>query len=291
MSVWFITGASRGFGAEIARSALAAGHQIAAAAREPQTVARLFPEGGGRLLPVPLDVTSQAQAVAAVEAAANRFGRIDVVVNNAGRGLLAAVEEASDAAVRAVYETNVFGTLNVLRAVLPVLRAQRSGRIVNISSIGGFVGSPGWGIYNSTKFALEGISEALAREVAPLGITVTIVEPGYFRTDFLDPSSLHTEAAVIEDYAKTAGVTRSRAAKVNHAQPGDPARAAAAIEQIVSAGRPPLRIQLGRDSFSAIADKLAFVAGEQRTWRDLSISTDRNDVTWARAGSGGEAEA
>ena len=238
-----------------------------------------------------LDVTSQAQAVAAVEAAANRFGRIDVVVNNAGRGLLTAVEEASDAAVRAVYETNVFGTLNVLRAVLPVLRAQRSGRIVNISSIGGFVGSPGWGIYNSTKFALEGISEALAREVAPLGVTVTIVEPGYFRTDFLDPSSLLTETAVIEDYAETAGATRSRAAKVSHAQPGDPARAAAAIEQIVSADRPPLRIQFGRDSFSVIADKLAFVAREQRTWHDLSVSTDHDDVTRARAGSGGEAEA
>lgn len=279
MAVWFITGASRGFGAELTRSALAAGHQVAATARQPQTVARLFPDNGERLLPVQLDVTSQAQAAAAVDAVASRFGRIDVVVNNAGRGLLAAVEEASDAAVRTIYETNVFGTLNVLRAVLPVLRAQRSGRIVNISSIGGFVGSPGWGIYNSTKFALEGISEALAREVAPLGVTVTIVEPGYFRTDFLDASSLHTEAAVIEDYAETAGATRTRAANVNHAQPGDPARAAAVIEQIASADRTPLRIQLGRDSFTAIADKIAFVAGEQRTWHDLSVSTDHDDVT------------
>jgi NAD(P)-dependent dehydrogenase (short-subunit alcohol dehydrogenase family) len=231
MSVWFITGASRGFGAEITRSALAAGHQVAA------------------------------------------------------------VEEASDAAVRAVYETNVFGTLNVLRAVLPVMRAQRSGRIVNISSIGGFVGSPGWGIYNSTKFALEGISEALAREVAPLGVTVTIVEPGYFRTDFLDASSLHTEASVIEDYAETAGATRARAAQVNHAQPGDPAKAAAAIERIASADRPPLRIQLGRDSLTAIADKLTFVTGEQQAWHDLSVSTDHDDVASAPAGSGGEAEA
>ena len=291
MSVWFITGASRGFGAEITRSALAVGHQVAAAARQPQTVARLFPDAGERLAAIPLDVTSQAQAVAAVEAAASRFGRIDVMVNNAGRGLLAAVEEASDAAVRAVYETNVFGALNVLRAVLPVMRAQRSGRIVNISSVGGFVSSPGWGIYNSARFALEGISEALAREVAPLGITVTIVEPGYFRTDFLDASSLHTETSVIEDYAETAGATRVRAAQVNHAQPGDPAKAAAAIEQIASADRPPLRIQLGRDSLTAIADKLTFVAGEQRTWHDLSVSTDHDDVASARAGGGGEAEA
>lgn len=279
MSVWFITGASRGLGAELTRSALGAGHQVAATARQPEALNRLFPDAGERLLPVRLDVTSQAQAAAAVEATAGRFGRLDVVVNNAGRGLLAAVEEASGAAVRAVYETNVFGTLNVLRAALPVLRAQRSGRIVNISSIGGFVGSPGWGVYNSTKFALEGISEALAREVAPLGITVTIVEPGYFRTDFLDDSSLHTESAVIEDYAETAGVTRTRAAQVNHAQPGDPARAAAVIEHIASADRPPLRVQLGRDAFTAIADKLAFVAGEQRTWHDLSVSTDHDDVT------------
>ena len=189
------------------------------------------------------------------------------------------MEEASDATARAVYETNVFGALNVIRAALPRLRAQRSGRIINISSIGGFVGSPGWGIYNSTKFAVEGFSEALAKELAPLGISVIIVEPGYFRTDFLDESSLHTEATIIDDYAQTAGAMRTTAAGVNHAQPGDPAKAAAAIVHIAGVADPPLRIQLGSDSYTAIANNLAFVAGEQKMWHDVSVSTDHDEIT------------
>lgn len=278
MSVWFITGASRGFGAEIVEKALAAGHSVVATARDPQAIAARFPDGGDRLLGVALDVLDESAAAAAVESAVQQFGRIDIVVNNAGRGLLAAVEEATDAASRAVFDTNVFGTLNVLRAVLPRLRAQRSGRIINLSSIGGFIGSTGWGVYCATKFAVEGFSEALAKEVEPLGISVTIVEPGYFRTDFLDASSLSTEAGVIDDYAQTAGATRQHATDVNHAQPGDPVKAAAAIVNIATAERPPLRIQLGRDSFTAVAAKLEFVAAEQQTWRDLSVSTDHDDV-------------
>ncbi|WNI14225.1 SDR family NAD(P)-dependent oxidoreductase [Actinacidiphila sp. ITFR-21] len=202
-------------------------------------------------------------------------------MNNAGRGLLGAVEEATDAAARAVYDTDVFGTLNVLRAVLPTLRAQRSGRIVNISSIGGFVGSPRWGVYNSTKFATEGFSEARAREVAPLGIAVTLVEPGYFRTDFLDAPSLHTEATTIEDYAGTAGAMRRTATDVNHAQPGGPMKAAGAIVRIASSGQPPPPVQLGRDSFDASAHKIEHVAAEQRTWEDLSVSTDHDDAAAA----------
>src|ERR1700754_4583261 len=170
MCVWFITGASRGFGAEIVEKVLAAGHSVVATARHPSTVEARFPDAGDQLLPVALDVLDEAQAAAAVETAVERFGRIDVVVNNAGRGLLSAVEEASDAAARAVFDTNVFGILNVQRAVLPTLRAQRSGRIVNLSSIGGFGGAAGWGIYCATKFAVEGFSEALSGEVGPLGI-------------------------------------------------------------------------------------------------------------------------
>jgi NAD(P)-dependent dehydrogenase (short-subunit alcohol dehydrogenase family) len=278
MSVWFVTGASRGFGAEIVENVLAAGHTVVATARDPQAIVDRFTDAGDQLLPVALDVLDEAQAAAAVDAAVQRFGGIDVVVNNAGRGLLSAVEEASDAAARAVFDTNVFGILNVLRAVLPTLRAQRSGRIINLSSIGGFIGSAGWGIYCATKFAVEGFSEALAREVGPLGIDVIIVEPGYFRTDFLDASSLSTEGTVIDDYADIAGATRRHATDVNHAQPGDPVKAAAAIIEIGSAERPPLRIQLGRDSFTAVADKLRFVADEQQAWRDLSVSTDHDDV-------------
>jgi NAD(P)-dependent dehydrogenase (short-subunit alcohol dehydrogenase family) len=278
MSVWFVTGAARGFGAEIVDKALDAGHSVVATARDPQALAHRFPGAGDELLAVALDVLDQSATGAAVDAAVERFGRIDVVVNNAGRGLLSAVEEASDAAARAVFDTNVFGILNVLRAVLPTLRAQGSGRIINLSSVGGFVGSAGWGIYCATKFAVEGFSEALAREVAPLGIAVTIVEPGYFRTDFLDSSSLHTEATVIDDYAETAGATRQRAADVNHAQPGDPVKAAAAIVDIASAEHPPLRIQLGRDSFTAVRQKLEFVAAEQQSWQQLAVSTDHDDV-------------
>lgn len=278
MSVWFVTGASRGFGAEIVDQALAAGHHVVATARDPRTITTRFPDAGDRLLAVALDVTDEAAAVAAVDAAVQRFGRIDVVVNNAGRGVLGAVEEISDAAARVVYDTNVFGILNVLRAVLPTLRAQRSGWIVNLSSIGGFIASSGWGVYCSTKFAVEGISEALAAEVAPLGIAVTIVEPGYFRTDFLDASSLHTEGAVIDDYAATLGVVREHARDVNHAQPGDPVKAVAAMLRLAEAERPPLRVQLGSDSFGAVAHKLATVAEEQADWRELAMSTDFDAV-------------
>ena len=278
MSVWLITGASRGFGAAITDAAIAAGHQVVATARHARAITDRSPDAGDRLVAVPVDVTNEAQIADAVDTALTRFGRIDVVVNNAGRGLLGAVEEASDTAARAVYDTNVFGALNVVRAVLPAMRAQRSGHIINISSIGGFVGTPGWGVYASTKFAVEGFSEALEKELAPLGVAVTIVEPGYFRTDFLDASSLHTEANIIDDYADTAGAMRATATDVNHAQPGDPSRAAAAILEIASSAQPPLRIQLGRDSFSAVADKLALVAAEQRTWQEVSISTDYDDV-------------
>ncbi|WP_445166800.1 oxidoreductase [Mycolicibacterium sp. Dal123E01] len=274
MSVWFVTGASRGFGAEIVKQALAAGHQVVGTARDPGSVTAQFPDAGEQLLAVALDVTDEAAAAAAVAATVERFGRIDVVVNNAGRGLLSAVEEASDAAVRGVYDANVFGVLNVVRAVLPTLRAQRSGHVINLSSVGGFASSAGWGIYCSTKFALEGISEALAAEVGPLGISVTIVEPGYFRTDFLDASSLHTEFNEIDDYAETAGAVRAHAASANHNQPGDPVKAVTAILQLGASAKPPLRIQLGSDSFGVVSGKLATVAAEQEAWRELSVSTD-----------------
>ena len=281
MSVWFITGASRGFGAEIVEKLLADGHQVVATARNPRAITERFPDAGDALVAVAVDVTNEEQIAAAVEAGLSRFGRIDVVVNNAGRGLLGAVEEASDAAARAVYDANVFGSLNVIRAVLPTLRSQRSGHIINLSSIGGFRSSAGWGIYSSTKFAVEGFSEALHQEVAPLGIHVTIVEPGYFRTDFLDASSLETEANIIDDYAETSGATRAHATDVNHAQPGDPVKAAAAIVELASAPEPPLRIQLGRDAFEGVAQKLEFVAQEQRAWREVAVSTDHDDVTQA----------
>ncbi|ORJ60732.1 oxidoreductase [Mycobacterium simiae] len=272
--VWFLTGASRGFGLEIARKILAQGDRVVATARRAAQILDHLPDAGDALLAVDLDVTDADQAAGAVRSAVDTFGRIDVLVNNAGRGLLGAVEEASDAAARAVYEVNVFGTLNVQRAVLPVMRAARCGHIINISSVGGLVGGPGWGIYCSTKFALEGFSEALAQEVRPLGIWVTIVEPGYFRTDFLDASSLDTEANVIADYDATVGAVRARASDINHAQPGDPVKAAAAIVDIASAAEPPVHLLLGTDCVAAAEAKIADLQADIDAWRTLSTSTD-----------------
>lgn len=276
MSVWFITGSSRGFGLEITRAALAAGHQVVATARKAETVREQFPDAGDALLVVPLDVTDPQSIRTAVDAAIERYGRIDTLVNNAGTGLLAAVEESDDAAVRAVFETNVFGPLAVQRAVLPVLRRQRSGHVINISSIVGFGTAPGWGIYASTKFAVEGFTETLHTELAPLGIHVTLVEPGFFRTDFLDPASLHTGPDTIDDYAPTAGAMRAAAASLNHAQPGDPVKAARAIVDMAATPEPPLRLPLGTDTLQAFDAKLDAFRTEMDAWRHVALSTDHD---------------
>ena len=281
MSVWFITGASRGFGLEIAREALSRGHKVVATARRSDGIGDLLPEAGDRLLALDLDVTDEVQANRVVDAAVERFGRIDVVVNNAGRGLLGAVEEASDQAVRAAFDVNVFGALNIQRAVLPHLRQQRSGHIVNISSVAGVVGIPGWGLYNATKFAMEGFSEAMSQELAPLGVKVTLIEPGYFRTDFLDASSLSTETTIIDDYAATAGATRTHAEGVNHAQPGDPVKGAKAIVDVTENAEPPLRLVLGSDAYGFTQAKLDTQITELHTWRKVSESTDHDDQAHA----------
>lgn len=267
---------SRGFGLEITRAALAAGHQVVATARKAETVREQFPDAGDALLTVPLDVTDPQSIQAAVDAAVERFGRIDVLVNNAGTGLLAAVEESDDAAVRAVFETNVFGPLAVQRAVLPVLRRQHSGHVINISSIVGFATAPGWGIYASTKFAVEGFTETLHTELAPLGIYVTLVEPGFFRTDFLDPASLHTGPDTIDDYAPTVGAMRAAAASLNHAQPGDPVKAARAIVEMAAAPEPPLRLPLGADTLQAFDAKLDTFRKEMDAWRHVALATDHD---------------
>jgi NAD(P)-dependent dehydrogenase (short-subunit alcohol dehydrogenase family) len=271
--VWFITGASRGIGALIAEAALADGNAVVAAARNVSSIVARLGESAG-LLPVALDVTDEVQAKAAVQAAMEKFGRIDVLINNAGFGLLGAVEESSDRDIRRMYDTNVFGLLNVTRAVLPVMRARRSGHVINISSIGGYRGAAGFGVYSSTKFAVEGITEALRDELKPLGIHATVVEPGYFRTDFLDASSLAVAADVIADYDDTSGAVRRKAAQMNHNQPGDPGKLADAMVVLVDAPNPPLRLPLGTDTLAAIAAKNAYVAQEMQTWGELSASTD-----------------
>lgn len=273
MKTWFITGASRGFGLRIARLALAQGDNVVATARRADTVVEALGEHP-RLLALALDVTDEAQAEAAAAAAIDRFGAIDVLLNNAGFGLLGAVEEASAADVERLYRTNVFGLLHVTRAVLPFMRARRSGRILNISSIGGYRGAAGFGVYSSTKFAVEGLSEALHAELAPLGIHVTVVEPGYFRTDFLDATSLSVSLAQIEDYGATAGAVRGRAVDLNHAQPGDPDRLAEVLVAFADAPNPPVRLPLGSDTVAAIEAKHAADAAILAAWRHVSVSTD-----------------
>jgi len=273
MRVWFITGASRGFGALIAEAALAAGDAVVATARTPSTVTERL-GSHERLLATRLDITNEAEAHQAAGEAVKKFGRIDILVNNAGYGLLGAVEEASDAEARKLFGTNVFGLLNVTRAVLPHMRRQRSGHIINLSSVGGYTGYPGWGVYGATKFAVEGISEALAGEVAPLGIKVTVVEPGFFRTDFLDETSLSRTALEIDDYSDSVGKTRAHAADANHGQRGDPRKLAQAFIRLVNAKNPPLRLPLGSDTVERIEAKNAFVAKELAEWRSVATSTD-----------------
>ncbi len=280
MSVWFITGASRGFGAEIAKLALAKGDSVVATARDPKSVTASLGTHPN-LLAVALDVTDEAQAHAAAGEAIRRFGKIDILLNNAGFGLLGAVEEASAAEVEALYRTNVFGLLNVIRAVLPHMRRARSGHILNISSIGGYRSAAGFGVYCSTKFAVEGLTEALADELAPLGIKATIIEPGYFRTDFLDARSLGVSPASIGDYAQTAGAVREHAASLSHRQPGDPAKLAAAIVALGGNPNAPLRMPYGSDTVAAIEAKNEFVAKELAAWRNIAVSTDFSETSSA----------
>ncbi|QPB21074.1 oxidoreductase [Rhizobium sp. 007] len=274
MKVWFITGASRGFGALMTKEALAAGDAVVATARNPKSVTDKFGDHPN-LVAVALDVTNEGQAKEAAATAVERFGRIDVLANNAGYGLLGAVEEATAEEVERLYATNVFGLLKVTRAVLPYMRRQRSGHILNFSSIGGYFGYPGWGVYGSTKFAVEGLSESLAAELEPFGIKVTIVEPGFFRTDFLADNSLAVSPASIPDYIGTpAGNMRDFAADANHAQPGDPARLAAGIITLANAASPPLRMPFGSDTVAKIEEQNASVAKELAEWRELAVSTD-----------------
>ena len=273
MKAWFITGAGRGLGAQIAQAALVAGHQVVATGRNAAAVrAALGPQE--RLLVLALDVTNESQARAAARRALKEFGRIDVLVNNAGYGLLGGVEEATGDEVEAVFRTNVFGTLNVIRAVLPSMRARREGHIVNLSSIGGYSASVGWGVYGATKFAIEGISESLGKELDHLGVHVTVVEPGYFRTGFLGGDSLRRAAASISDYSPSVGRMRTFAQSANGQQPGDPERLAQVLVDIGGSPKPPRRLALGSDTVRAIRAKNAAVELELAQWLDVSTSTD-----------------
>ncbi|MEW5351085.1 SDR family oxidoreductase [Streptomyces sp. 16-176A] len=278
MTTWFITGASRGFGAEIARVALAAGDDVVAAARDVTRLPEDLAEAE-RLLPVALDVTDVHAIPTAVDAAVSRFGTIDVLVNNAGRGLLGAVEEVSDTEIRDLFELNVFGVINVTRAVLPVMRRQGGGKLVHMGSRAGFEGEPGTGIYNASKFAVAGLSEALAAELAPFGIQSMVVEPGVFRTDFLDSSSLSLPADRITAYDGTpAHTTLDWADESNHAQFGDPVKGAAPIHEVVSGQDLPRHLYMGRDSIEHREAATRQIAKDLAPWREKSVATARDDT-------------
>jgi len=269
--VWLITGCSTGLGRDLARAVLRHGRRLVATARDPATLAEFA--GHGDTLVAALDVTVPAMIDAVVRQAEARFGAVDVLVNNAGYGYMAAVEEGEDAEIRAMFETNVFGLAALTRAVLPGMRARRRGHVVNISSMGGLIGSAGVGYYNATKFAVEGLSEALAREGAPLGIKVTVVEPGPFRTDWAG-RSLRTPAAAIADYAATAGARRATIQSYSGSQPGDPVRAAEAIIGAVESAEPPLHLLLGRPAYEQVKAKLQAFADDLETWREVSLGAD-----------------
>jgi NAD(P)-dependent dehydrogenase (short-subunit alcohol dehydrogenase family) len=275
---WFITGASSGFGRAFAEHGLAQGHNVVVTARTISTLASVAAAAPERVLALSLDVTRQSDVDAAIKAAVDRFGRIDVLINNAGYGIVGAFEETSDSELRALMETNFFGAINITRAALPTLRAQKSGAIVNISSLGGQLSFAGFSAYSATKFAIEGVSEALAQEMAPFGVKVLIVEPGQFRTNLAGPSMRHMP--VMEAYRDVVGGAREFAHNMNGTQEGDPHKAAAAIEAAIHAANTPLRLQLGADAVEAVRRHSEVLLKDLAAWEALACST-RFDATKA----------
>jgi NAD(P)-dependent dehydrogenase (short-subunit alcohol dehydrogenase family) len=274
MSSWLITGANRGFGLEIARAALEAGDRVVATARKPESIHAALGRFGNRLAVVPLDVTDNEAISAAVDAALERFGRIDVLVNNAGYGQLGPFELVSPEAIARQFSTNLFGAFALTRAVLPVMRSQRSGHIVNISSISGIKGFDGSSIYCASKFALEGWSESLVGELAPFGIRTTLVEPGRFRTDFLDAGSVSHGNFAIDDYADYAARRKAELDAANHRQAGDPVRLGRAIVGLTRAAHPPVRFAAGREAYDVLLERAGQLEAQAHAWADLSLSLD-----------------
>ncbi|KAG9611566.1 hypothetical protein KCV01_g2446, partial [Aureobasidium melanogenum] len=272
-SVWLITGASSGLGRALAEAVLDAGNIVVATARRPETLADLVASFPGRAIAAHLDVTDPETIDRVVTDTQDRFGRIDVLVNAAGYGYLAAIEEGESKDIRAQFDTNVFGLIDVMQAGLPGMRARRRGHIVNFSSLGGLVAFAATGYYHATKFAVEALSESLSLEVAPLGIKVLIVEPGAFRTDWAGRSMLESPV-VIDDYAETAGKRRNATRAVSGTQPGDPGKAARAIIKAVDAEQTPLRLLLGKSALD-IADKRLDTLKEQfQAWKDVTVGVD-----------------
>jgi NAD(P)-dependent dehydrogenase (short-subunit alcohol dehydrogenase family) len=270
---WFITGASTGFGRVLAEEVLKSGGKVIATARSLGKVVDLEEKYPGRAKAFALDVANYPQVLSVVAQTTASYGPVDVLINNAGYGLAGAVEEATEDEFMPMFETNVFGLIRVTQALLPHFRSRRTGHILNLSSIGGLVSTPGWGYYNASKFAVEGLSEALAQELAPLGIRVTIVEPGPFRTDFLGRSGM-LAATVIPDYDATAGNARRYFSEQNGRQKGDPLRAVHAMMAVVDSPNPPLRLVLGAAALQRLRTKLDGLQKEVAAWESTTVGAD-----------------
>lgn len=269
---WLITGVSSGFGRAVAEAALAAGHRVVGTVRSEAAGSAFEARAPDRAIGMVMDVTDEAAVHATVKAAEEATGGIDVLVNNAGYGLVGGVEEATMAEIRAQFEVNVFGAVAVMQAVLPFMRARRAGHILAITSVSGLVGWPSLGVYSGSKFALEGICETVAQEVAPLGIKMTIVEPGGFRTEFAKGSRVRT-ARIIDDYDATVGESRRILASHAGQEPGDPAKAAEIILRVAAMDKPPLRLLLGPDAMGYVDSKFAAWTAEIEAWRSVSLAT------------------
>jgi NAD(P)-dependent dehydrogenase (short-subunit alcohol dehydrogenase family) len=271
--VWFITGCSTGFGRELAKQVLETGHQAAIASRNTDDVKDIIEKYPSTAIAVKLDVTKHDEIDAAVAQVQQRFGRIDVLVNNAGIGYFGAIEESEEAEVRRMFEINFFGLANLTNKVLPILRKQRSGHIVNIASIGGLVAFPAVGFYNATKFAVVGYSEALSKETKHLGIKVTVIAPSGFRTDWAGRSAKNSPI-VIDDYAVSAGANKEMIRGYSGNQPGDPVRAAKAILAAVESDNPPLRLLLGAAALKGARNKLNELASDFDAWEETTVGAD-----------------
>jgi len=269
MGRWLITGCSTGIGREIARAALEAGHSVAVTARNVDAVADFADQFGDRALALPLDVTDRDQITSAVGSVEKTFGGIDVLVNNAGYGYMAAVEEGEDAEVRKLFDTNYFGVVDTLKAVLPAMRSRRSGHVINISSMTGLVANPPNAYYSSTKFALEALTEALAKEVGPLGIKVTAIEPGAFRTDWA-ARSMQESSTPIGDYDDNVGARKTLIKQFADHLPGDPRKVAEAVLMVAGLDDPPLRLLLGRDVLAAVREKIADLTASIDHWESVT---------------------
>ena len=280
--IWFITGCSTGFGRELAKQLLENGNSVAVTARNADKVQDLVDINSPNALAIALDVTKPEQVAAAVAKAEEHFGRIDVLVNNAGFGYFGAIEESDEAEVRSMFETNFWGLAEMTRAVLPKMRERRSGTIVNVSSIGGFVAFPGVGYYNATKFAVNGFSEALKKEVEPLGIDVVLVQPSGFRTDWAGRSA-NDATETIADYAASAGANQATIRSYSGNQPGDPVRAAKAIIEAVESEKPPFNLLLGKAALKNARLKLDSLKTDFDAWAEVSEGADFPEAETAKA--------